>query len=543
MESRSLYQGHVHRARHRYSVEQIGTLVGQEHVAHPEMIRSFLRTLGVACLYLLASAHVGSPDTWFEGNAGPYHVTVQIETAGVVPGIARVLVRAVGEAPDLVTVQANKFDATGGAPPPEPAHPVAGDPGLFEGKLWMMSGGSNSVTVSVSGKKGSGKAVVPVVVIAYSRLKLDKAMGVGLAAMGLFLFAGLVTIVGATVREATLAPGDAPDSSKRKRARAAMALTTVIAVVLLTGGWNWWNSEDRAYERNMYKPLASSAVISTEAGRRIIRVAIEDSSWRHRWDTTWLQRNNGNSWSPLLEDHGKLMHLFLVRDDMSSFAHLHPETKDTVAFSAVLPALPAGKYRVFADIVHESGFTHTLVNSIDVPDASGAPTAVGDPDDSWLTGVAASGDRAMLDSGVTMEWQRPPDLVARKPASLQFSIRNADGSPATVQPYMGMAAHAVVLRDDGSVFVHLHPNGTFSMASQMAFAMRQPSDSIRGTLGPRLTMAEMSELGKAAPTTGTVAFPYAFPKPGRYRVWVQVRRGAKILTAVFDADVDPAPAA
>jgi len=114
--------------------------VGQEHVAHSEMIRSFFRTVGVGFLYLLASAHVGSPDTWFEGNAGPYHLTVQIETAGVVPGVAKIFVRADGDAPDLVTIQANKFDATGGAPPPEPANAVAGDPGLFEGKLWMMSG-------------------------------------------------------------------------------------------------------------------------------------------------------------------------------------------------------------------------------------------------------------------------------------------------------------------------------------------------------------------------------------------------------------------
>lgn len=507
------------------------------------MIRSFLKTAGVACLYLLVSAHVGSPDTWFEGNAGPYHVTIQIETAGVVPGVAKVFVRAQGEAPDLVTIQANKFDATGGAPPPETARPVSGDPGLFEGKLWMMSGGSNSVTVNVSGKKGSGKAVVPVVIVAYSRLRLDKTMGLGLAAMGVFLFAGLVTIVGATVREASLSPGETPDRSKKNRARIAMALTAVIAIVLLTGGWKWWNLEDRDYAANMYKPFASSATVANEGDHRIIRIAIENQAWRHRWDSTWLQQNGGNSWSPLIEDHGKLMHLFLVRDDRSAFAHLHPETKDTVSFPAVLPPLPPGKYRVFADIVHESGFTHTLVNSIEIPATSALPTAMGDPDDSWFAGSVADGDRALLDSGLTMEWKRPPELVAGKPVSLTFVIRNPDGTPATMQPYMGMAAHAVVLRDDDSVFVHLHPNGTFSMASQMAFAMRQPSDSIRGTLGRRLTVAEMSELGKATPTTGSVAFPYAFPKPGNYRIWVQVRHGVKILTAAFGAQVKPAPPA
>ena len=40
------------------------------------MIRSFARVAGLAVIYVAASAHVGSPDAWFEGMAGPYHVTV-----------------------------------------------------------------------------------------------------------------------------------------------------------------------------------------------------------------------------------------------------------------------------------------------------------------------------------------------------------------------------------------------------------------------------------------------------------------------------------
>ena len=518
--------------------------MGQGVVEGEALTRTTIRTFGRTCLaasfYLVGSAHVGSPDTWFEGNAGPYHVTVEIETAGVVPGIAKVFVRAPGEQLGTVTVQANKFDATGGAPPPEPAPPVAGDPGLFGGKLWIMSSGSNSVTVYVSGSKGAGKVVVPVVVVAYSRLKLDKPMGIGLAAMGVFLFAGLVTIVGAAVRESMLAPGQPPTPASRNRARIAMSATSVILLVAITGGWRWWNAEDASYVDTLYKPFKSSASVTTTANGPSLIIAITEPSWVHRADSSWMQRNSKSAFTPLVKDHGKLMHVFVIRDDMSTFAHLHPATSDSSSFPVALPPLPAGKYRVFADIVHESGFTQTLVSSIEVP--ARVPTseqAQTNADDSWFARAVTTGaTRLTLDDGAVMEWQRGGGpIVAGLPAPLRFVVRNADGTEALLEPYMGMAAHAVVERSDGSVFVHLHPMGTISMASQMAFTMRQAGDTVRGALGKRLSAAETSAMANAKITSNVVSFPYAFPKVGRYRVWVQVRHGGRIETAAFDADV------
>jgi len=127
--------------------------------------------------------------------------------------------------------------------------------------------------------------------------------------------------------------------------------------------------------------------------------------------------------------------------------------------------------------------------------------------------------------------------VAGREAGLVFEIRNSDGSPATLEPYLGMAAHAVVARNDGSVFVHLHPLGTISIASQMAFELRQPGDTIRGKLGKRIA-AGMSAM-PAVSGSSAVSFPFAFPKEGKYRVWVQVRKDGRILTAAFDASVAP----
>ena len=102
-----------------------------------------LRLVGLLPLLLLCTAHVGSPDVWFEGDAGPYHVIVYIHIPGVVPGIADINVQVVGEQPSQVTAVVNLFDATAGTPPPDIAQP-AGSAGWYETRLWIMSPGSTA---------------------------------------------------------------------------------------------------------------------------------------------------------------------------------------------------------------------------------------------------------------------------------------------------------------------------------------------------------------------------------------------------------------
>ena len=38
-----------------------------------------------------------------------------------------------------------------------------------------------------------------------------------------------------------------------------------------------------------------------------------------------------------------------------------------------------------------------------------------------------------------------------------------------------------------------------------------------------------------APAVSQVAFPYAFPRRGSYRIWVQVKLDDTVMTGVFDA--------
>lgn len=36
-----------------------------------------------------------------------------------------------------------------------------------------------------------------------------------------------------------------------------------------------------------------------------------------------------------------------------------------------------------------------------------------------------------------------------------------------------------------------------------------------------------------------VTFPYGFPQPGDYRLFVQIKRNGQVQTGVFDAQVEP----
>lgn len=504
------------------------------------MISSVMRRSAlVTAIILVCSAHIGSPDAWYSGNAGQYPILVQVQAPTVVPGIAKISVLVKGEGVRKVTASVNKFDATAASPPPDVAERDERNSELYTTDLWVMSGGSNAVTVTVSGDKGTATTVIPVVVVATKVLQMDQPMGYALLAVGLFLLVGAITIIASAARESVLEPGLEPDGKRRRISRIAAGIATVFIAAILFGGWTWWNSEETSYRRKLFKPLSAMArTVGSSAGLKI-EMSIADSSWTKRRDSLWLSKNGRSTYSPLIPDHGKLMHLFVIGGpDNIAFVHLHPSTLDSVTFTSLLPALPPGRYRAFGDIVHESGFSQTLSATVDVPSGSVGSVNLGDPDDASLIRAAAAGVvQLTLPDGSLLKWETADaGRVAGAEARLTFSVKSPDGSAALLDPYMGMAGHAVVMRDDGGVFVHLHPSGTISMASQMALEMRKPGDSVAGTLSKRLAQSGM----QSSPTSfsgESITFPYAFPQTGSYIIWVQVKRNGKIQTGAFRVSV------
>jgi hypothetical protein len=275
--------------------------------------------------------------------------------------------------------------------------------------------------------------------------------------------------------------------------KGAMAIASVVLGYALWRGSIWWGDDAATASQRLYKPLAISALV--EGGRMELRVT----------DPGWLQLRKLDD---LVPDHGHIMHLFLVEwPGMDRVFHLHPEQTAPGFFATSLPAVPHGTYRIYGDVVHESGFAETAVGEVKLPDIAGGP----------VSGDDAAGPSLPAD-GYRMVWlhdEKP--IIATQLNLFSFEIVGPDGKPVNdLEPYMGMGGHAEFIKEDGSVFAHVHPTGSVPMASV--------------AVASEAAMMAMHETNPGP----VVSFPYGVPTAGKYRIFVQMKRAGKVETGGFE---------
>lgn len=475
----------------------------------------------------MCASHVGSPDVFYEGAAGSYRLYVTVRTPPMIPGIAHIEVRVLdGNVSDIRIVPLRVVgEGSQNAPPADSMEKSQADPQFFTGQLWLMESGSWQVRMEVFGDKGKVQMALPVPAAARRTLKMDQGTGSILAVLMIFLVASLVAILGAAVRESQLEPGEAASPALRRRGRMGMAVTAAVLVGILLLGNKWWNvaASSRA-NIMMYKAPPIEA--SLQDGNTIV-LKMGFSSW-HDFRKQMLVNK-------IIPDHGHLMHLFLIQTpDLSNFYHLHPEQTSSDTFVERMPAVSAGSYVIFADIVRESGFPDTMTTQVTLPDVAGDPPSGDDSEArvSHVTGATGPGTIATFPDGSRWEWVLDGQTIhAQQPLLLRFRVFDKEGKAAKdVEPYMGMAGHLVLVKRDLSVFAHVHPTGSAPMAALM-LVDNQTSD------GGRVTHAMPGMDGTPAPAE--VKFPYGFPQPGDYRLFVQIKRRGEVQTGVFDVHVEP----
>jgi hypothetical protein len=456
-------------------------------------------------LFLAAAAplysHVGSPDVFYEGMAGPYRLLVTIRPPQVVPGVAEIELRA--DNPDVESIHISPLRLATSAqysPVPDVAQRSKEDRQYFTGALWLMTTGNWKVLVQVDGKLGKGELAVPVPALSTRVLGMQKTLSLVLIPLGLVLVFGLAGIVAASVREGQLPAGAAPDPRRVRRSRILMVCTLAGAGVVTYLGNTWWTAEAGDYSRILYKPMSVAANVS---GNLLSLKLVEPG---------WLDRTTDD----LLRDHGHLMHLYVVNlPAMDRAWHLHPERDpDSGIFVQKLPAMPPGRYALYGDIVHAHGLAETVTTQLDLPAIQGSP----------LTGDDAGNDHEPA-GGYHVVWENNSEPIhSRRPQEFRFRLIDAKGQePQDIELYMGMLGHAAFIKDDGTVFAHVHPSGSVAAAA-LGLAMPQNEHA----------MHMMTRTALPA----QVSFPYGLPKPGRYRIVVQMKHGGEIVTGLFNANVE-----
>lgn len=182
--------------------------------------------------------------------------------------------------------------------------------------------------------------------------------------------------------------------------------------------------------------------------------------------------------------HERLMHLIVVRRDLTGYQHLHPSLGADGTWSVPLRLPSAGNWRAYADFkaLDAKGVATSATLGVDLS-VSGAyrPNALPEPSSK----ATVDGHEVTLSGAPAVGRQVP----------LLFTVRR-DSEPVTdLEPYLGAYGHLVVLREGDLGYLHAHADEKLA------------GDAIR--------------------------FWAAAPSPGRYRMFLDFQVDGVVRTAEF----------
>ena len=203
--------------------------------------------------------------------------------------------------------------------------------------------------------------------------------------------------------------------------------------------------------------------------------------------------------------HDMPFHLFIVSQDLTYYAHLHPQQQADGSFTIETMVPKAGSYIIYCDVFPVGGTPQVAHLSL---------ITAGFDGDLFSSQAQLEPDKILTRTlaGVRFELTlNPAEPVAGRPATLKYHLTDEKtGEPVKdLQPYLGAWGHTLILSEDASDYIHSHPTETIP-ANVDRTKIYGGSD---------------------------VSFAAFFPRPGRYRVWSQFQRQGQLITVAFTINV------
>lgn len=191
--------------------------------------------------------------------------------------------------------------------------------------------------------------------------------------------------------------------------------------------------------------------------------------------------------------HERLLHLFIIDQQLEYFRHVHPEQISDGVFE-LRENIPAGQFMVIADFLPLSGRPQMLQRAIITPGYRGTPFLA-------PPSLTTDGSSEKIDHGVRVRLEATT-LKAGKEATLKFTLTDASNNTPVLdlEPFLGAPGHVLLVSADLTESNHVHPE--------------EPA-----TRGPVITFQPM------------------MPAAGLYKLWLQFQRGGVVSTVSFVINV------
>lgn len=190
------------------------------------------------------------------------------------------------------------------------------------------------------------------------------------------------------------------------------------------------------------------------------------------------------------EEQTKRLHLYVVRNDLQDFRHLHPTLAGNGTWSTRANLAGPGSYRVVAEFTPgtDPTGTHVVLGRSEIVPGTWTPAQ---------PVASTTGDDGVVRVEAPRTVQSGPDQ------RMTLTIGDGDGRPVALGTYLGAYAHVTGFDVETGTFAHVHPYG-------------DPETGSDGT---------------------DLVFHTEFDEPGRYVFFVQVRVDGFVHTVPVSSTV------